>query len=177
MSEFSTYEYVVTQKIEGKWRLKKLLMFLLYIGFIVGWFVFGFWSKMFTLLALMPITLWMLVFFTWRYVKVEYEYSMVSGEVTFSNIYGGRSRKHIVSFRIKDCTLIAPLGTHGYKIKDYVPEKSYNALSSSKANDAYFAIFERNNRYAVVYFEATAKALKILRYYNASATVMSNVKI
>ncbi|MBQ8004972.1 MAG: hypothetical protein IJ303_01505 [Clostridia bacterium] len=177
MSEFSTYEYVVSQKIEGKWKLKKLGMLLLYFLFIVGWFIFGFWSKMFPLLALMPITLWMLVFFTWRYVKVEYEYSMVSGEVTFSNIYGGRSRKQTISFRIKDCRLIAPLATHEHKIKDYAPEKIFSAVSSSKAADVYFAVFEKDEKLYAVYFEATAKALKIFKYYNSTSTVISNVNI
>ena len=176
MSEFSTYEYVVEQKIEGKWKIKKLGMLLLYVAFIAAWFFFGFWSHLFPLLALMPITLWMLVFFTWRYVKVEYEYSMTSGDAVFSNIYGSRSRKKIVEFRLKDCSLIAPLETHGHKVRDFEPEKVYRALSSQKAQDAYFALFEKDGKRSVVYFEAMAKALKICRFYNAFATVMSKVR-
>lgn len=177
MSEFSTYEYVVSQKNEGVWKLKKLGLILLYVLFIVAWFVFGFVSHLFPLLALMPVTLWMLVFFTWRYVNVEYEYSMTSGDIVFSNIYGGRSRKKIVEFKLKDCSMIAPLSTHDFKARDYEPEVVYNAVSSQKANDIYFAAFEKDGKRCIVYFEATAKALKICKFYNAPATVMSNVKI
>lgn len=176
MNEFSIYEYVVSQKTEGKWRLKKIGMLLLYVAFIVAWFVFGFVSHLFPLLALMPVTLWMLVFFTWRYVKVEYEYSMTSGDVTVSNIYGGRSRKKVVEFRLKDCSLIAPLATHDFKARDYEPEITYTALSSEKAQDVYFALFEKDGKRCILYFEATAKALKICRFYNSSATVMSEVR-
>ncbi|MBQ8207186.1 MAG: hypothetical protein IJZ89_00430 [Clostridia bacterium] len=176
MSEFSTYEYVVAQKIEGKWRLKKLGLLLLYVAFIVAWFIFGFVSHLFPLLALMPVTLWMLVFFTWRYIKVEYEYSMTSGDVMFSNIYGGRSRKTVIEFRLKDCSLIAPLSTHEHKARDYEPEIVYRAVSSEKAQDVYFALFEKDGKRCIVYFEATAKALKICRFYNAPATVMSEVR-
>lgn len=177
MSEFTTYEYVVAQKAEGKWKLKKLGMILLYIAFVIAWFIFGFVSKMFPLLALIPLTLWMLVFFTWRYVKVEYEYAMESGNMTISNIYGGRSRKKIVSFKMKDCSLIAPVSTHDSEAKDYAPENIYNALSSEKATDAYFALFELDGKKCVAYFEATEKALKICKYYNSTATVMSKVNI
>ena len=177
MSEFSTYEYVVSQKIEGKWRLKKIGMIFLYVCFVIAWFVFGFVSHLFPLLALMPVTLWMLVFFTWRYVNVEYEYSMTSGEVIFSNIYGNRSRKKIVEFRLKDCSLIAPVATHEHKARDYEPQNVYYAVSSvnSTAKNAYFALFEKDGVKCVVYFEATEKALKICRFYNSSATVMSNL--
>lgn len=177
MSEFTTYEYVVAQKTEGKWKLKKLGMILIYVAFVIAWFIFGFVSKMFPLLALIPVTLWMLVFFTWRYVKVEYEYSMEAGDMTISNIYGGRSRKQIVTFKMKDCSLIAPLSTHDFKARDYEPEKIYSALSSAKAEDAYFALFEADGKKCVAYFEATEKALKICKYYNSTATVMSKVKI
>lgn len=177
MREFKTYEYVVAQKTEGKRRLEKPGMILLYVAFIIAWFIFGFVSKMFPLLELIPVTLWMLVFFTWRYVKVEYEYSIESGDMTISNIYGGRSRKKIVTFKLKDCSLIAPVSTYDFKAKDYEPEKIYNALSSEKAEDAYFALFELDGKRCTAYFEATEKALKICKYYNSTATVMSKVKI
>lgn len=177
MSEFTTYEYVVSQKMEGKWKLKKLGMLLLYVAFVIAWFIFGFVSKMFPLLALIPVTLWMLVFFTWRYVKVEYEYSMESGDMTISNIYGGKSRKKVVEFKIKECSLIAPVSTHDFKARDYEPEKIFKALSSEKAADAYFALFEQDGKRCIAYFEATEKALKICKYYNSSATVVSKVKV
>ncbi len=177
MNEFATYEYVVNQKIEGMWRIKKTGLILLYIFFVLGWFIFGFASKMFQLLALIPITLYILVLLTWRYVNVEYEYSMTSGVLTFSKIYGGKSRKKVTEFKIKDCTLIAPMSAQDFKARDYEAEKVYSALSSKNARDVYFALFEEDGKRAIFYFEATEKALKICKYYNMANTNVTKVSI
>ncbi len=177
MSDLSTYEYAVAQKIEGAWRLKKFGMLFMYICFVIGWFIFGFASQMFPLLALIPITLYILVLATWRYVNVEYEYSMVSGTVTFSKIYGGKSRKKFSEFKIKDCSLIAPVSSHDFKANDYEPEAVYSALSGKNARDVYFALYEEKGKRTVFYFEATEKALKIFKYYNSSCTVVTKVSI
>ncbi len=177
ISEITTYEYVVAQKNEGKWKLKRLGLIFLYAAFVFAWFIFGAVSNMWPLLALIPVTLWMLIFFTWRYVNVEYEYSMFSGNVIISNIYGGRSRKKIVEFKIKDCSLIAPVSSHALKAEEYEPKKVYNALSSARAEDAYFALFEIDGKKCIAYFEATERSLKICKYYNSSATVMIKVNI
>ena len=59
----------------------------------------------------------------------------------------------------------------------YSPEVIYNALSSEDTPDAYFMIYEDDNgRRCAFLFEATAQMLKICRYYNPSATVITNVR-
>ena len=176
MDDFSTYEYTVAQKSTGKWKLRKLGMIALYIVFILAWFVFGFWSHLFPLLALIPFTTWALVFLTWRYVNVEYEYSMTSGTITFSNVYGNRSRKTQAEFKIKDCTLIAPLAESESKLTAFAPEKVVNALSSDNTPDAYLMLANVEGKHVAVKFEATSKALKIFRFYNAPCTVVREVR-
>lgn len=173
MSDLFTYEYSVAQKIEGKWILKKIGMIFLYIFFVIFWFVFGFVTKLFPVMALIPLTLWILVFITWRYIKVEYEYSIISGNFTLSNIYGNRSRKKVVEFKIKDCSLIAPLDNSEDKISSYSPKRVYSGLSSINADDAYVALVDIDGKKTAVYFEATEKALKICQFYNASATTVT----
>lgn len=176
MNDFSTYEYSVMQKSTGKWKMRKAGLIAFYVLFVIVWFVFGFWSHLFPLLALIPFTTWALVFFTWRYVNVEYEYSMTSGTVTFSNVYGNRSRKSVAEFKIKDCTLIAPLSESKDKITAFSPEKIINALSSEDTPDAYVALADMGGKHIAVKFEATAKALKIFRFYNAPCTVLRDVR-
>ena len=46
--------------------------------------------------------------------------------------------------------------------------------SHSTAEDQYYATFEENGKKCVVYFEATEKTLKLLRYYNP-VTVVTKV--
>ena len=172
MSEFNTYEYVVGVKKGASVTLKKLGMLALYFVFVVLWFVFGFATKFYPLLALIPITLWILIFLTWRYVNVEYEYSFVSGEMTVSKIFGARTRKKILNIRIKNCTLIAPLSENKEKVKAFAPVKTTYALSCADSPEAYVALYECDGTRGALYFDANEKALKMFRFYNAPATVI-----
>ena len=177
MNDFNTYEYVVDQKLKGAQKLRKVGLVLFYIIFVVGWLIFGFWSKMFPLLALCPVTLWMAVFFTWRYVQVEFEYSAVSGLVTFAAVYGNRSRKKLCEVKIKDCVTIAPANDKYLHLVDrYAPVNALDCRSCEDAEDGYFMLAEINGKKTVIYFEATEKFLKICRFYNAAATTESKVR-
>ncbi len=169
-------EYVVAQKPEGKWRVKRLLAIGGYILFSIAWLVIVVGVLMIWPLGMFtPILTWLLVFLTWRYVSVEYEYTMASGTVTFTNIYGRRSRKQIFETKIKEFTKIAPVSDpyrDDYAAKDI--EIVYDFRGSQKTPDAYFATFtNEQGKKGVVFFEMTNKAQKICRFYNPSATVLS----
>ena len=176
------YEYVVAEKKTPKLRARRAGLIALYILFPIVALVITAMSKVGPLLAAMctflAIATWMLVFFTWRYVSVEYEYTVVSGRVTFCKIYGGRSRKKMLEMTLKEAEIIAPLSDeYSGKIEDFAPEAEYCALSARDAEDAYFALFRNSEgKKCVFYFEATARMLKICRMYNPSGTVMSKVR-
>lgn len=180
MDEFNLYEYTVKQKIEGAWRWKRAAMIALYVLFVIMWFIFGAVTNFWPLLALIPVTLWMVVFFTWRYVSLEYEYSILSGDMTVSNIYGGRSRKQLMTVPIKKMTKIAPW--HADAADDdlarFAPTKEYSAVSSMSSPDVYYALFvdPESDEHCVLWFEATERALKVFRFYNAPATVITKVR-
>lgn len=185
MGDFNSYEFVVEQAKEGKWKLARLGMVGLYILYAIGvaGLIVALAPALIPLYALVPITLWIIIYFTWRLVSVEYEYSIMSGELTFSKIYGGRSRRAVMKMRLHDASLIAPLDGDVYSAKAtaYQPEKEFSAISSLKAPDIYFMLFEiedpksgKKNR-AIFYFEATAGALKTCRFYNQAATVVTKV--
>ena len=183
MNEFSTYEFVVRQRIEGKWLLARIAMITLYVCFVLAWLAFGFNSIGVPLLALIPVTTWMLVFFTWRYVAVEYEYSITSGELTFSKIYGNRSRRTCLKIKLRDAVRIAPLdnGEHSARAEAWKPQREFSAISSLIAPDIYYILFEYAEKHgkkaekcrAIFYFEVTNRALQICRFYNPSATVLT----
>ena len=168
-------EYVVAQKSEGKWRTKRILAVCGYVLFSIVWLV-GVVGvlKIWPLGMFTPILTWLCVFLTWRYVAVEYEYTMASGTVTFTHIYGRRSRKQIFETKIKEFTKIAPTSdpSEAEAAKDV--EITSDFRGSAKTPDAYFASFTaEGGKKGIVYFEMTNKALKICRFYNPSATVMS----
>ena len=179
MEEFQMYEFVVAPKKEGKSFMKRVGMIIAYAVVVLALLMLLIsFPAMTPVFALSLVFMCIIVFFTWRYVSVEYEYSMVSGEVTLSNIYGGRTRRQVLTFRLKDCTMIAPAHVREWQERAelFGAEKVYSALSTANAPDAYFATFEDENKTkCIVYFEATEKALKICRFYNPSATVVTKV--
>lgn len=184
MADFSTYEFVVKQKSEGKWILARLGLILLYIFYVIGLLILGLLTRIgVPLLALIPVTLCIIIFITWRYVSVEYEYSITSGVLTFTKIFGGRSRKKIFEVTLREAVRIAPLEDEeeAARAATYKPEKEFFGASSLRAPDLYFMLFEldapksKDKRRAVFYFEATQKALHICKYYNSSSTVVTKV--
>ena len=101
---------------------------------------------------------------------------MTSGQMTFTRIYGGMKRKKILDLTIKDFRECAPRTAESdakLKARGDVA-KTYSFSSHSTAVDQYYALFERDGQLCVVYFEATEKTLKILRYYNP-VTVVTKV--
>lgn len=184
MNEFNTYEFVVHQRIEGKWLIARIGLILLYAAYVLGALLLGITTRIIApLLALTPVTLWIIVFATWRYTDVEYEYSITSGELTFAKIFGSRSRRRQLVLCLRDAVRIAPLdnGEHSAFAEQWHPEREYSAVSSMTAPDIYYALFEFKDRAkkekcrAIFYFEATARALQICRFYNPSGTVMTQV--
>ena len=175
----STYEYTVEQKSEGKFRLMRIGFMALYVLYPLIFMAILFIIQIFQLFALVAVTEWMLVYFTWKYVKPEYEYSVTSGRVTFSVIRGKRSRKEMVSFAIKDCLQIAPATERDWveRLELYDPEVVYSAVSTASSPDRYYAAFEdAEGRRCVFHFEATEKMLKLCRNYNSSHTVITKVR-
>ena len=178
MNEFGTYEYVVERKNKGSNKIKPILFIAGYALLALGFLLFAVISTIGApLVALAPVALWIAVFLTWRYTKIEYEYSITSGVLTFSEIYGGRSRKVITEFKLKDCFDIAPLSEYG-KRDEAETDVTYSALADRSSPNAYFASFEdEKGRRCVLLFEATEKALKICRFYNPSHTKITKVEL
>lgn len=175
----STYEYTVEQRSEGKFKTRKVLLWMLYVIYPLILMIIVSLLRIFQLFALVIVTEWMLVYFTWCYTKPEYEYSVSSGKVTFSIIHGKRKRKEMLTFTIKDCYMIAPAtdGEYLSMLERFDPELVYNAVSTSDSPDKYYAAFENEQgKRCVFYFEATEKMLKLCRNYNHSHTVMTKVR-
>ena len=183
MNEFLTYEHVVRQKIEGKWRLARIGMVALYVlATLIAALLFIRWNIP-QLIALLPILIWILIFTTWRYVCVEYEYSVSSGILTFSKVFGNRSRRKCLELTLRDAVKIAPLDgdLHSAAATKWHPEREFCAVSSWRAPHIYIILFElddrkkKEKRRAIFYFEPTDRALQICRFYNPSATIMQKI--
>lgn len=171
MSENNSFEYTVSKKAEGKYLTQRILMIVAYVVFCAAYFFGMFAAHLLPLMAFTPILTWMLVFFTWRYVSIEYRYETESGAIRFYNVYGGKKRKLMLEIRIKDFNEIARL-TEETKVrlsKIHFDNVYSFVKSENDDSEKYFATFDHDGKQSIVYFEAPEQALKILKYYNAAA--------
>ena len=174
MSEFNTFEFVVDEKAEGKRKLTKALGRIGLLTIVIGFFIACLAVKLYPV-AILPLSLLGLVLYFWKIFNCELEYSMTSGIMTFSRIYGSMKRKKVLEVVIKDFREIAPrTSASDAALKSKGISKVYSFVSHSTAIDQYYATFEEDGQICVVYFEATEKTLKILRYYNP-VTVVTKV--
>ena len=170
MSNFNTFEFVVDERPEGKRKAFKFWGRFGLMAFITAWVVVSLCTIFY--LAILPLSLLGLVLYFWKIFNCELEYSMTSGQMTFARIYGSMKRKKVLDLTIKDFREIAPRTAESdAKLKARGIAKTYSFVSHSTAIDQYYGLFEENGDLFVVYFEATEKTLKILRYYNPITVV------
>ena len=170
MNEFESYEYVINPTRDGKNKARRLLLIGLYVLFVFAWLVFGLVTRVFVpLLALIPLSTWFLVFVTWRYVNVEYEYLVESGVITFSKIYGGKSRKRVLEFDLRDAERILPIGEKltSRAIDDFDPGREFFFAKNGSDPDSFVALCtdEDGDRLAV-YFTADDRLMRLMKLYN-----------
>ena len=111
-------EHAVKQKLEGKWIAKRIGLIVLY-GFIllVAAFLGLLYKNILPFLVVAALIEVGLIPLTWRRTKLEYEYTMTGGILTFSYIYGGSSQKLIFEVEQKMYTMFGlPAFSHSSKI-------------------------------------------------------------
>ena len=169
--DFETYEYVIVPRRTAKNKLHKALLLLGYVLFVIAWFIFGFSTGFYPLLELIPVTLWMVIFATWRYTNVEYEYSVLSGRLTVSKIFGGRSRKKALELDLRDAEAILPLGEKQSErlIDDFDPQSETSFLSNREHPEAYAVLYRDEDTRCAVYLEINDKMMKTCKLYNSQA--------
>lgn len=166
------YEYVVAEKKSMTLFCKRISLILVYILWAVGFLLLGMTTKLLVpLMAMIPLTLWILVFLTWRFTQIEYELSFFSGVLTVSRIYGGRTRKRLAEITIRDLEGIYPCEEpYTQKINSFGHEKEIFAAGSPDSPNLWAALWkDEEGTKHILWFEANEKALKIFRFYNSSA--------
>lgn len=173
-------EFVTSKTKEGIYKTKRTLAVIGYVLFVVLYVVLCATVKMLLpFIALTPLFLWMLIYFTWWTVSVDYRYTVDAATLVAKSVYGDRYERTLFEGKIKDFSLVAPKNDEYLSAFDEFANDAsvIDITSGSKAYDVYFALHtdEKGNKNIVV-FEMTSQALGAIRYYNASATVVSKVK-
>lgn len=167
----SPYAYVVAEKMTSKLRMKKILFIALYVLWGGGVLVGGTALQVVApLLAFIPISLWILIWLTWRFTQVSYEYAFESGTLKVNRMLGERSRRKLAELKIRDIEKIySKINDNHGKLDTFGCDNTIFAASSEDAERLIAILWTNENKKTVLYMEADEKALKILRYYNSSA--------
>ena len=166
--DYNNYEFSCEQKSEGKWKLFKALLLLAYVAYTAIYLFLIIKFAFVPLGALIPFTLWIIVYFTWRYTKPEYKYRIESGYLIYSVSYGKKDNEKL-KIHISEADAVAPKSIIEEAFKSSSP-KIYNAVPSKAESDAYGIAFKTGTKVCILYFKVTRDTVKCLHYYN-KATV------
>jgi len=192
----ANYEEITVQKrIEGKYKLQRILLQMSYfvIPIIIILITFAIKFKIFRVTIMLgPIFLILSVplYFCWalptylkpatfKYVDLEYEYVIKSGCFTMNKIMGHRQRVELCSKQIIDMDAIAPYNGEWRAAADDPSIKKENRFESVcflNHPDNYYCLFKNKaGEKCVCIFQASSKAVKIMAFHNR-ATVVTEVQ-
>ena len=172
-SSGAPFEYTVAEANNKALKTKKLLFILAYV--LYGAIILGLGASTKLLLPLMcfiPLSLWVIIWLTWKFTQVEYEYSFFSGALTVNRILGNRTRKKLTEVRISNLATVCKADEANLsKIEAFEAENTIMAVSEAGAEGIWVALWtdDESGKRMALYFEPNEKAIKILKYYNASA--------
>ena len=170
-SSGAPFEYAVAEANNKALKTKKALFLAGYVLYVLV--VFAVLTSINPyLIALVPVTLWMVIWLTWRFTQVEYEYSFFSGALTVSRVLGNRTRKKLLEIRIQNfSSVFAATEMNQSKIEAFAAENTIFAASAKDAANLWVALWDdaETGKRMALYFEPDEKSIKIMKYYNASA--------
>lgn len=175
-------DYTVAKKVEGKYRLARILYIVGFIAVIV--LVIALLSiplgsyGVLAGLALSGLGGWMLWFFTHRYVEIEYSYAIENGELICTEIYGNKSDKLLLHTKISNVERTAPYEDPYKAEADAFDMKDRIYLISSPSSDQiYFSIYKKEDgSKGVVFYEGSTKTIQAFKYYNSQNTVVKELR-
>ena len=173
-------ESCVKRKKDAELKRKKFLLLLAYILIPIALVIITFSVPIFRPfillpLALSPLALSVIVPLTWCYTEVEYESILSTGILTVSSVFNRRRRKEIVTLKVGDATVLAPIDSSEAAGADKDAVNKYNAVSSPEATGVYLVVWNNDKgEKCALYFEPSDKMLKVMTFFNR-ATIVTTV--
>ena len=170
----NSYEYIIKQKNVGKVLAKKIAAIIAYFLFAliltVLAIVFVPFIVLFPVLLVIFAFTALIAFISWRFLCVEYEVIIAGGDLILTAIYGKGFRKQILNMSINSFVEIGEYDDKAYaEVSKLSLQKNYICISSLSSPSIYYAIFEENKECSILYFDAPAKAVELLKRNNSGA--------
>ena len=176
------HEYIVKQKNEGQTLFKKIALAAAYplMAILLAIINITVAPEALQLLRNAIIVLFtvLVAFITWRFVCVEYEFIISGGDITVTAIYGKGFRKRLISMSINSFSEIGEYNDAAFEaVSKLSLQKNYICISSLSAPNVYYALFEEKGELCILYFDATQKAVELLKRHNSGAFRAGNQRI
>ena len=169
-NEFLFAEYAKPIANHGKNRRMRLLLISLYILFAIGYAAFFVAITVPQVIALLPLFVWMLVFFTWGTVNYECCVRVASGKVSLLKVRG-KKEKELFSFGAKELLYALPMNEAG---KEQISKESFTTKIDFRADiakEGYAAVLSNDSGLTLILFECTVAVATAMRYYNKKVIV------
>ena len=160
-------DYSYTKKKEGRLLFQAVLLVLLYVTFFVGFFLVCYLSRFVPLFAVAPLLLWILVYFTWRYVSYDIYVTFESGTLTFYRQPGKKPKKGIrpmLTLRVQDAEGAYDGRTPREERAD-TEGRFYDYSSSKTADSTVLLRFAENGKSAAVLFDTTPRLRTLIKKF------------
>lgn len=161
---------VKKKKTANTWLLQFAIVFLSFLPMLIMFIFFikviGYVMFLFLLGAIVSIWFFM------RFTRVEYEYIIAGGEISFSAVYDNVQRRKIVSAKIKDMTAIAPYDEQLVSRFSEGVAKRFDLCIALDSYDVYFFTYNHDKLGKIlVTFNMAGKAAQIMNFYNRSTVL------
>ena len=168
MNEYDSpnfFEYVYDVKNEGKVKRYRALAILGYIAFAVIYCIVAFSISLYTIIAVLPIFIWMLIFFTWGFVCYDCYYEFNHGEMEFGTVRvtkRGRRRSAKLKMNVK---LASAACVYTPDVDLSAVKRIYDFSESPNSDKRIVMFFNADGVPAAVIFEGTARIAKLIASY------------
>ena len=160
----NTIEYMVSKKTNTSTRIKRILFILAAVIVSVAVFALTLrYTPAVGAVVVLIIAYFIKIF--WSSTCLEYEYTIVQGELTMDVIIGARKRKTLASFLIRNAESIAPYNGS-------IPEGAVVIDACIAPDDpaTWCALYkDESGVQTALLFSAFDKGLDMMAYYNRSA--------
>ncbi len=161
-NSINSAEYTYEKKPEGKLKIYRSLLILGYVLFMVGFFTVCCVTKLIPIFAVSPFLLWIIIFFTWRYVSYDCYVEVEGGTLslgTFINSKSGRKKTERFHLKVRETDISLYSDAKSEKSLMRVCDLSSSALAENRL----IAVFEENGKTVGVIFDSIPKILKLLK--------------
>ncbi len=168
-------EFTIARKPDKQIKTQRALFVLLYVLFTAAYIVFATITNLVMIIAILPLFVLMLWFFTWKLTKIEYTYVVYQGQLHVYKNNGYNKAKEVFHAKLGEVEGVYPVSDEDYAKYAEACEAVIDYSIGKNTEDRYFAIFSVNGKKTAVYFTAATKLLTALRYYGGENVIVTYV--